>query len=197
MAVPDFQTLMLPTLRLYAEGEMQTGPIADRLADQLSLSDEDRAELIPSGRQRRFANRVHWAKAYLTMGGLIVSTGRGTALITDLGRSVVADPPERITIKFLENFPGFKELRSGKSTSPALPVVEASDDPRTPDEIMREARDQIDQQLGHDILGRLREAKPSFFEKVVVNLVVAMGYGGSLAKAGKALGKGAMEVLMV
>ncbi len=190
MAVPDFQTLMLPALRLYAEGETKTGPIADRLADAFNLTNEDRSELIPSGRQRRFANRVHWAKAYLTMAGLIASTGRGSAQVTNLGKQVVADPPDRITIKYLENFPGFLELRQRKTpTTDATPLTQPDDD-RTPDEVMRSARDQIDQQLGQEILNRLRAAEPAFFEKVVVNLVVAMGYGGSLAKAGKALGRG-------
>ena len=111
MAIPDFQTLMLPVLREAASGEKRIGDVADRIADVFQLDAEDRSHLLPSGRQTTFANRVHWAKSYLGKAGLIELTRRAHFQITSCGREVLARPPDRIDIKFLTCFPEFQIFR--------------------------------------------------------------------------------------
>ena len=112
MAIPDFQTLMLPVLDSSKQGEVKIGEVVERLAEKFSLSDEERASLLPSGRQTTFANRTHWAKSYLGKAGLIEATGRGRFVITSLGKQVLAKNPPRIDIKFLDQFPSFRTFRA-------------------------------------------------------------------------------------
>lgn len=194
MSIPDFQTLMLPVLRQAEGGEAQIGEAIQNLADHYNLTDAERSELLPSGRQTKFANRVHWAKSYLGKAALVELTGRGKYKITSLGTQVLASPPSRITIKFLSQFPEFKSFRSDISSDAAVDAGESEEgvatlSAMTPDEVMREARDALEQELGSELLSRILAAPPEFFEKLVVRLVTAMGYGGSIADAGKALGK--------
>ena len=184
MPIPDFQTLMLPILRVAAKGELRISDVVERLANDYALTPDERSQLLPSGKQTMFANRVHWAKSYLGKAGLVELTRRAYFRITDRGRQVLAAPPERIDIKFLDQFPGFKEFREASneaddqtnSTSPNTNVDPAS---LTPDEIMRKAHRQLEAALADDLLQRLRSGTPAFFESVVVRLLVAMGYGGS------------------
>ncbi len=190
MAIPDFQTLMLPVLKTAADGgEVRIGEVVDRLADVFALSEEDRAQLLPSGRQTTFANRVHWAKSYLSKAGLVELTRRAHFCITPAGRAVLRSPPERITIRFLEQFPSFKGFRDGEvetveAVETVLPVIES---PLTPDEVMRQAHLRIEASLADEILQRVRSGTPAFFEKTVVRLLVTMGYGGSVIDLDKAL----------
>ncbi|CAO3448884.1 restriction endonuclease [Azospirillum largimobile] len=192
MAIPDFQTLMLPVLKTAAGGgEVRIGDVVDQLADVFALTDEERAQLLPSGRQTTFANRVHWAKSYLTKAGLVDLTRRAHFRITPTGRDVLNSPPKRITIRFLEQFPSFKGFRDGEAEAaePAdyvgctLRVVE----PLTPDEVMRQAHARIEVSLADEILQRVRSGTPAFFEKTVVHLLITMGYGGSVTELDKAL----------
>lgn len=190
MTVPDFQTLMLPVLKTTADGgEVRIGDVVDRLADAFALSDEERAQLLPSGRQTTFANRVHWAKSHLTKAGLVELTRRAQFRITVAGREVLKSPPERITIRFLEQFPGFEVFRdgvteTGGAVEAALPFIES---PLTPDEVMRQAHRRIEAALADEILQRVRTGTPAFFEKTVVRLLVSMAYGGSVMDLDKAL----------
>ena len=108
MNIPDFQTLMLPVLRSAAKDEVKISEVVEQLATDFKLSSEERAQLLPSGRQTTFANRVHWAKSYLGKAGLVELTKRAHFRITDRGREVLTAPPERIDIKFLDRFPGFQ-----------------------------------------------------------------------------------------
>ncbi|KJS39989.1 MAG: restriction endonuclease [Rhodospirillaceae bacterium BRH_c57] len=191
MSIPDFQTLMLPVLRTSADGEVRIGDVVERLADQFKLTEEERADLLPSGKQTTFANRVHWAKSYLGKAGLVELTRRAHFRITDDGRQVLQSPPDRITIKFLEQFDAFKGFRDGngseeKAEKPAA-IEPASHDLLTPDEVMRTAHRQVDDALADILLHRVRSGTPAFFEKVVVNLLIAMGYGGTTADIDKAL----------
>lgn len=112
MAIPDFQTLMLSVLQAASQGEVKTLDLIDRLAETFALSEEDRTTLVPSGKQTTLANRANWAKTYLAKAGLIEATGRGRFKISDDGRQVLANPPERISIKYLERFPSFREFQS-------------------------------------------------------------------------------------
>ena len=192
MSIPDFQTLMLPVLKLAAEKEWRVADTVERLADDFSLSPEDRTTLLPSGRQTTFSNRVAWAKSYLVQAGLIQPTSkRAHFIITDDGRKVLASPPDRITIKFLNQFPEFRKLRdpsgpesaSKEALSPEL-VQDAS---LTPDEIIRSAHAQLEQQLAEELLVKIRLGTAAFFESLVVRLLFAMGYGGSVTEINKAL----------
>lgn len=189
MAIPDFQSLMLPVLRKSAGGEVSIQRVVGELAADFGLSDEERAELLPSGRQTTFANRAHWAKSYLGKAGLIELTRRSHFVITDRGREVLASPPERIDIPYLRQFPAFEAFRFPNEDQPQSAPEGAASDSLTPDEVMRQARDRLDADLGVELLSRIQGAPPAFFERVVVQLLIAMGYGGSLARAGRALGR--------
>lgn len=195
MAIPDYQTLMLPVLRAASADEVRIGEVVERLADDLGLTEEERAELLPSGKQTVFANRVHWAKTYLKQAGLVESTRRAHFRITDRGRKALAEAPGKIDNAYLLQFPEFIEFRerrasndtdeSGPAPAP-LPVEAAM---KTPDEVMRAAYREIESELRAEILERILAAPPAFFERLIVKLLVEMGYGGSVAAAGRALGK--------
>lgn len=193
MSIPDFQTLMLPLLRLSSAGEIAIGDAVRRLADEFSLSEDERAALLPSGRQATFTNRVHWAKTYLGKSGLVTATRRGRFAISQRGEQVLAVPPARIDIRYLEQFEEFQQFRARSSSDggqeQSTPLVNTDPDTATPDEIMRGAHRQIEASLAQDLLDRVRGAPPAFFEQLIVKLLLAMGYGGSVAEAGRALGR--------
>jgi len=179
---------MIPVLRLSADGELKVGEAVERLSSEFQLSDQERSELLPSGRQTTFANRVHWAKSYLGKAGLIELTRRGHFRVSARGREVLANPPERIDIKFLNQFTEFRKFRPDVVVQ-AKPAPLASESEMTPDEVMRQARDTLESDLGAELLGRILVSPPEFFEKLVVRLVTAKGYGGSISDAGRALGR--------
>jgi restriction system protein len=189
--IPDFQTLMLPVLREAVGGERHIGDVVEALSNQFQLTPEQRADVLPSGRQTTMANRVHWAKSYLSKAGLVEATRRGHFRITERGKSVLAAEPKRIDINFLRKYPEFEAFRFAEEKPASQPASGAPAQPvrLTPDEVMRQARDQIEAELAADILARLKAAPPAFFELVVVRLLTAMGYGGSITEAGKALGR--------
>lgn len=194
MAIPDFQTLMLPVLRASADGEVRIGDLVEKLAGEFALTEEERAHLLPSGRQTTFANRVHWSKSYLGKAGLIAMSGRGRFTITERGREVLASPPTRIDIKFLQRFPEFAAFRNdsggeAEDAEPVLPVKgKASEEPTlTPDETIRVAYRRLEAALAEDLLSRVRQGTPAFFERVIVQLLLAMGYGGSAVALDRAL----------
>ncbi len=193
MAIPDFQTLMLPVLKASSGGEVRISDVVTLLGQQLALSEEEKSELLPSGKQSKFANRVNWAKSYLGKAGLVTLTKRGCFEISELGKSVLASPPPIVNSKFLESFPRFIEFKvsaeSGDLTDQApKPDLEHLKN-LTPDEIIRSASNELDQALSSELLGKILTAPPDFFERLVVQLLIAMGYGGTAIEAGKALGK--------
>jgi restriction system protein len=193
MAVPDYQSLMLPVLRVSSAGEARVGDVVTKLADELRLAPEERAELLPSGKQTLFANRVHWAKTYLNKAGLIEITRRDHFRITTRGRKVIESKPLRIDNTFLGQFDEFKKFKekSAESVSagpqPTEPTLTSRSE--TPDEIMRAAHKQIEASLAQDLIERIRAAPSEFFERLIVNLLLSMGYGGSATDAGRALGR--------
>lgn len=196
MAVPDYQSLMLPVLSISTNDEVRFRDIVDQLADQLALTPEDRGELLPSGKQTIFNNRVHWAKTYLAKAGLLESTRRGHFKITPRGNKVLALHPPRIDVSFLDRFAEFREFKASvreplaKPPAGVGPVGAELDSPaETPDETMRAAHKQIEVALAQDLLDRIRSAPPDFFERVIVNLLLSMGFGGSAAAAGRAIGR--------
>lgn len=193
MAVPVFQALLLPVLKATATGEVRTVDIATPVADAMGLSEEDRSELLSSGLQTRLVNRMHWANTYLGKAGLVTRTRRGYYVITDRGRQVLASNPEHIDIPFLQQFEEFRMFSGRRGQAPeegptTLAAATAIDE-QTPDELMRSAHRQIETSLAQDLLDRIRAAPPDFFERLIIRLLLAMGYGGSVADAGRALGK--------
>lgn len=192
MPIPDFQSLMLPLLRLGTDGKSHSlAEVRESLAKEFALTESDRAELLPSGRQRRFDNRVAWAKVYLEQAKLFSSPKRGHFTITDRGRQVLAEGPKRIDIPFLDRFEEFREFRS--APKPVKTETKESDKQpvaveQTPEEMLEHAYQSIRAELALEILNNLKASSPHFFEKLVVELLLKMGYGGSRLEAGAAIG---------
>jgi Restriction endonuclease len=190
MAVPDFQSWFIPLLRRIGDGgEHVMSELYQSLADDLNLSGDDRAQLLKSGTQLVFENRIGWARTYLKKAGLIEAPSRGVVRITERGKSVLAKPPERLDVKFLRQFPEFVEFHTFKpaNTAPDTPVVEVNQE--SPLDTLERVHGELEQQLADDILERVKKAPPAFFERLVVDLLLAMGYGGSREDAGKTIGK--------
>lgn len=178
MPIPDFQTLMLPTLRLASQGEVRVRDLVSGIATQFGLTEEELAERLPSGRQTTIVNRVSWAVIYLSKAGLLGRVRRGVYCITDRGRSILANPPERIDIRFLSQFEGFEEFRTGNTNEePAnvepSPTLAAG----TPDERIEAAFEDLNSALRNELIDRVRAMDPTHFEKLIVDLMLGMGYG--------------------
>jgi len=188
MSIPDFQSIMLPLLEYMADGKERTvREAADHLAEKFKLSERERKELLPSGQQEVFLNRVGWARTYMKKAGLFESKERGLFNITERGKKVLRENPEKINIKFLDRFPEFKEFRMKKSKKAEDKEAE------TPEEILEDSFIHLKEELGRELLQRVKDSSPSFFEKLVVELLVKMGYGGTRKDAGEALGKSGDE----
>ena len=190
--IPDYQSLMLPVLKSAEKEEVQTKDVIASLAEQFGLTAEERDELIPSGKQRTFDNRVNWAKTYLKQAGLLTYPKRGCFSATEEGKHVLSQSPDRIDNKFLERFSDFQEFknRKGSSTANETTQLEKSAPPdSTPDEMLRAAHSQINLMLAAELLDRVRAAPPQFFENLIVELLLAMGYGGTSEDAARALGQ--------
>jgi len=188
--IPDYQALMRPVLECAASGEVRISDVVDRLADNFQLTDEERNELLPSGKQTRFSNRVHWAKSFLEQAGLVKATRRAHFVITDRGKEALKDNKE-INASYLEKYPEFQKFRSRTMEDDALEWLQSREveDTATPDEVLRAAYKKINAALAAELLDRVRAAPPNFFEHLIVELLLAMGYGGTLEDAGRALGR--------
>jgi restriction system protein len=181
---------MRPLLEVGADGKEHSNREArEALAVRFGLSDEEKDALLPSGRQGIFVNRVAWAKSYLVQAGLVETPQRGHFRITKRGLETLKEAPERITISFLQRFPEFAEFRSptrkAKSTQ-IEPVTEEEE--QTPEETLEAAHIRMRTDLAAELLARVKGSSPRFFEQLVVELLLKMGYGGSRAEAGKAVG---------
>ncbi|KAF5065512.1 Mrr restriction system protein [anaerobic digester metagenome] len=189
MGVPDFQTIMLPLLKITSDCEKHSlHEVIEELSEEFNLSHEDMKELLPSGKQPIFDNRVGWARTYLKKAGLIEYKRRGYSNITERGLAVLKESPEKITIKFLKQYPEFMEFIS--VTNKKLDKTESyNEDLKTPIEILENGYKTINENLAIDLLDQIKNCSPSFFENLVVDLLLKMGYGGSRADAGKAIGK--------
>lgn len=183
---------MRPLLKFASDGkDHSVRECLDWLADQFALTLGERKQLLPSGRQEVFTNRVAWAKTHLRMAGLIEAPTRGMFKITERGLSVLTHHPERIDLRLLRNQPGYLEARGPRrekiediNVRGVLPS-----NAQTPEEEIEAAALALRENLGREILARLRVASPAFFERVVVELLVSMGYGGTRKDAGQAIGK--------
>jgi restriction system protein len=193
MPIPDFQSIMLPMLQALQDGEEHTlSDLREELAEHFRLNSEELEELLPSGNQGVFENRVGWARTYMKKAGLLSYVSRGVFRITARGQEVVKNPPDRISLQFLERYPEFIEFREkGKSKT-----TSGSDKTRpsiTPDETIEAAYSQLRNELSAEIRSQLQSVSWRFFERLVIDVLVAMGYGGSRAEAGRAFQKGSDE----
>lgn len=188
MAVPDFQTLMLPVLKAVGEAEA-TKPAEVRayVADLSGLTPEDLEQRLPSGRQSTFENRCAWANVFLQRAGLIKSVKRGVYRITERGREVLANKPERIDMKYLERFPEYmswrkRSARRESTETPPLAEMEQTAPSQTPQELIETTLESLTADLRLALLDRVRTMSPTGFEGLIVDLLVAMGYGGGRAE---------------
>lgn len=191
MAIPDYQTCLLPLLRYLSDGTEHTLRDAEEsLAEHFKLTPPERAALLPSGQQGIFKNRIGWARTYLKKAALLESPKRGVFKITDLGMKTLASKPNKIDIAFLEQFPGFIEFRdASKPDSGVVAVVKLPQSNTTPEETIEVAHQGLREQLAAELLGRILACSPTFFEQLVVELLVKMGYGGSRRDAGERIGQ--------
>jgi restriction system protein len=192
MALPDFQSLMLPLLRSYADGETRSiASVSESLGREFMLTEDELRQLLPSGRQSTFRNRIAWARTYLSKAGLLASPKRAHFHITEAGLKTLAAQPTRIDINYLNAFPEFLNFRTRKhADSPADLAATAAESAReNPEELIESLHDQLKRALADDLLARISTAAPDFFERLVVELLLKMGYGGSRQDAGRAIGR--------
>jgi len=186
MALPDFQQLMLPILTLIGDGkEHQRQELFEKAAQMFNLTHEERTHLLPSGRQYTFDNRVGWARTYLKKAGLLSSPSRGIIKITERGKEVLKNKPSEINVKFLEQFPEFREFKKYQREK----QDEQTSVDLTPEETLENSYQDLRTELSHELLERVKSCSPDFFERLVVDLLVSMGYGGSRSEAGQRVGK--------
>jgi restriction system protein len=190
VAIPDFQTVMLPLLESIADGKNHSvKEVTDRIADVFGLTEEERVRLLPSGQQGIISNRAAWAKTHMKMAGLLENPARGYIRLSALGRQILAAKPPRIEMKFLRQFPAYLAfIKKSQPTEPSEggPIVES---PKTPKELIDDAYKTLHSAVAEELLEKVRQSTPLFFEEIVVRLLVAMGYGGSLADAGQRIGR--------
>lgn len=196
MAIPDFQSLMLPLLKVVADGrEYRLRDVVELLAEEFHLTDEERQQLLPSGRYPTFDNRIAWAKTYLKKAGLIDQPRRAFFQITERGREVLKTSPRLINMKFLEQFPEYVAFKENSEQVEAqqqiTPSISAQNE--TPEELIESGARTIRKELAEEILQRIKGCPPAFFERLVVELLVKMGYGGTRQDAGRAIGRSGDE----
>ncbi|MCZ7581501.1 MAG: restriction endonuclease [Fimbriimonadaceae bacterium] len=190
VGIPDYQTVMLPLLQFAGDGqEHSLRETVDALADKFRLTPDQRKQLLPSGQQEVFDNRVSWARTYLSKAGLLKKTRRSHYAISERGRQVLAEGHERIDVKYLKRFDEFREFQALKGTrSASMAAVEATSEETTPEESLETAYSRLRETLASEVLQQVKTAPPSLFEKLVVELLLKMGYGGSRQDAGRAIG---------
>jgi len=194
MAVPDYQTIMLPLLEYCAKigSEVSSNDAIDSISAFFNLTEEELKELLPSGNQSTFANRVGWASTYLKKSGLLESTKRGFYKITLRGKELLLKNPKRIDNSVLKQYPEFLEFKNQKSTLKHLKSEDSEydlDSVATPTETLEKAHQYLKNELAKELLEKLKKVNPTRFEEIVVDLLVKMGYGGSISDAGRAIGK--------
>ena len=192
--IPDFQTAMLPLLRTMKDEKIyDSEKLRKAIADHFKITSEERNIKTPNGKQLLYHNRIAWSISYLRTGGLIESPERGKYKITDLGKKILKEHPDKITKKFLEELSSNKDLfERNKKTSVETKKNDAEDD-KTPDELIEEGCKRINQELSKNLLQNIEKASPYKFEEIVVNLLIKMGYGESNFKNGDVTSKSGDE----
>ena len=195
MAIPDYQSVMLPLLQFASdEKEHSLREAADILSKEFNLSEAEKEELLASGRKPIFYDRVGWAKTYLAQAKILESTRRGFFKITERGLVLLNQKPQMVNDKTLQQFLEFREFINRKNKKPEKAVEKAVIENselilNTPEESLETAYQTIRINLASEILETIKSCSPNFFERLVVELLVKMGYGGTLQDAGKAVGK--------
>ncbi len=189
--IPDYQSLMRPVLECARNKPRKISDVVEEISDRLELTEEERQKMLPSGKQTTIANRVHWARSYMKQAGLVRNIKRGWYELTDRGRTVVDDQFITLDSKYLEQFDEFQEFKSrGKETGDETAEQENTETPaNTPDENLQAAHRKLEAALAANLLDYVRSASPMFFENLIVDLLIAMGYGGTSEDAGRALGQ--------
>lgn len=191
MAIPDYQSIMLPLLQELADGnEYKTRILIERLGERFKLNEEERKELLGSGTQPIFDNRVGWAKTYLKKAGLLDSPKRASVQITAIGKEVLNQRLDKIDAKYLKRFDSFNEFVNASkidvNNTQISPITSAITEEKTPEEILDKAYQELRKSLALELRKKIIEQTPAYFEKLVVELLVKMGYGGSIKDAGRA-----------
>jgi restriction system protein len=190
MSIPDFQSVMLPLLKAIGDcQEHVMRNVTKNIADRFNLSEEERQEMLPSGQTTLIANRVGWAKTYLKNAGLLEQPKRGIVRITEAGKAVLADSPSSIDMRYLERFPAYLAFRDRSHSSDDDGELVTTVTPQTPEEMVEEGYKTLRDALAAELLEQVAGCTTTFFERLVVELLVNMGYGGSIEDAGKAVGK--------
>ncbi|MCL5991955.1 MAG: restriction endonuclease [Bacteroidetes bacterium] len=196
--IPDFQTIMLPLLEVLGDGqEHELQDLITQISIKFELTDDERKELLPSGNQEIINNRVGWSRTYLKKAQLIDKPRRAVYKITDKGKKVLASKPKRIDIKFLQELPEFKEWQTSYQTSYQARKDENSnshievgiESEKTPEELLDYSFARLKDELASDIIEKIKNCTPGFFERLVIDLLIKMGYGGSKKEAGQIIGK--------
>ncbi|MCL4471788.1 MAG: restriction endonuclease [Gammaproteobacteria bacterium] len=190
MAIPDFQSIFLPLLKVCADGKEHTKQeLMPLLAKQFGLTDSELEIKLASGKQGMFDNRVGWAKSYLKQAGLLENPKRGVFKITARGMQVLSENPQPLNVKYLKRFPEFVVFNTGKPKDESKLVESASANSETPDELIAGGYKQLREALAVELLDRIKTVSPSRFEELVVELLLKMGYGGTQEDAGQVVGK--------
>ncbi len=192
MSIPKYNELMRPLLEAVADGRVyDISDLIEELGRTHKLTEEERKELLPSGQQYKFDNRVGWARTFLKKANLLTSPERGKIQITDRGVDEIRIGPSEFTDNYLRKFPEFREFREFKTkrkTTSQIELTQGNSD-KTPEEILEENFAEIQSNLIGELLNRVKNESPKFFEKLVIDLLLKMGYGGSRKDAGSAIGR--------
>ena len=195
MSIPDYQQFLLPLLKLAEDNQIHSIHEAYQLLpDQFGLSQEERSEMLPSGKQSVVNNRIGWAGTYLKKAGLIKQPKRGFVQLTERGIEVLKNKPKTIDNNFPKKFPEFQEFRTIKNNQDTTEnKVDDTFDEKNPEELLEYAYEEINDALAQELLDTIKSSSPSFFEKLVVDLLLKMGYGGSRKNVGQSIGKSGEE----
>ncbi len=192
--IPDFQKIMLPFLKVIADGEEHfTFETNEKIAKLFNLTEDELNEFLPSGVAKTFANRVAWAKSHLKMAGLLENTKRSYFKITESGKKFLYNNPNEVNLRILKTIPTYQE-RTGRTKDEDLSLdVDIIQNSETPEEILEKSYLKIRKNLSQELLLKIKNCSPAFFESLVVELLVKMGYGGSMKDAGKSIGRSGDE----
>lgn len=194
MAVPNFQSFFKPLLEIARDGnEHHLKEAREKIALQFKLSEQDLAERLPSGTQTKYENRIAWAKSYFIQAGVLISPRRAYFQITPRGNELLKQNLEKIDVKILNQFPEFVEFHKVKSEKDEEPIDIIITDNETPEEKLHKAYQSIKLELANELLFKIKNNTPSFFENLIVDLMISMGYGGSKIDAGKSIGQSGDE----
>src|SRR6266699_2047950 len=188
-AIPDYQSIMLSLLKLLNDDQAhRTADLISQIGDEFQLTNAQRLEQLPSG-QPRLANRVGWARTYMARAGLMETVARGSVRITERGKTLLGEAPARIDNRFLSRYPEFVAFRDRTAPTVDVPDAQVTASSETPDETIERADRQLRAALADELLARVKSASPRFFERLVLDLLVAMGYGGTLQDAAQVVGQ--------